>query len=152
MREIRLSRGLVALVDDCDFEWLSQWKWCAVNTARKGAPPRFYAVRVENERMILMHRQIMAPGDGLVVDHDDNDGLNNQRHNMAVCTQQVNCLNRHDGAPIRCAPPRVQTSKQKGVTWNKRQGRWVVQIKRKHVGVFTDEALAIEAAKAALEV
>ena len=29
MREISLSQGQVALVDDADYSWLSQWKWFA---------------------------------------------------------------------------------------------------------------------------
>jgi hypothetical protein len=28
-KEIELTQGKVALVDDEDFEWLSQWKWQA---------------------------------------------------------------------------------------------------------------------------
>ena len=29
MRRIPLTRGQVAIVDDADYAWLSQWKWCA---------------------------------------------------------------------------------------------------------------------------
>ena len=32
MKEIPLTKGKVALVDDSDFEWLMQWKWSYAST------------------------------------------------------------------------------------------------------------------------
>jgi hypothetical protein len=29
MKELELTQGQVALVDDIDYDYLSQWKWCA---------------------------------------------------------------------------------------------------------------------------
>ena len=40
MKEIILTQGKVALVDDDDYEYLNQWKWQAVK-----APHTFYAAR-----------------------------------------------------------------------------------------------------------
>ena len=40
MKEIKLSQGKVTLVDDEDFEYLNQWKWCAM----KGNST-FYVIR-----------------------------------------------------------------------------------------------------------
>lgn len=61
MKEIPLTQGKVALVDDDDFEWLSQFKWYAVKFGRT-----FYAVRQAprvngKQRKIWMHREVLGP-------------------------------------------------------------------------------------------
>ena len=40
MKQIPLTQGKFALVDDEDFEYLNQFKWCALKR-----PHTFYAVR-----------------------------------------------------------------------------------------------------------
>lgn len=59
MKEIQLTQGMVALVDDEDFEYLNNWKWCAdksINT--------FYARRTQHipkpKQRIKMHRLILV--------------------------------------------------------------------------------------------
>lgn len=96
MRTIPLTRGYFARVDDCDFDWLAQWKWCAfVNNCANNV---VYAVRgrrvddIENTSLIYMHRVILDAG-CMVVDHIDHDGLNNQRSNLRLATIQLNSAN-----------------------------------------------------------
>jgi len=95
MKEIPLTKGYVALVDDEDYPYLSQFKWC-VSGARAG---RAYAVRhtsrVNGKRKLLsMHRIVMeAPSDKLV-DHRDGNSLNNQKCNLRICSQAQNLRNR----------------------------------------------------------
>lgn len=156
-RLIPLTRGLFATVDASDYDWLMQWKWSASRQGRKGTKrPKWRAVRVvaENgkQRTILMHRQIAGPNENEVVDHDDGNSLNNRRGNLITCTQYRNCQNRNPDVGVVHAEPRVTSSRQKGVTWNRRQKMWVVQVKRRHIGCFDNETLAVEAAKAALGV
>ena len=60
-RFIPLSKGQVAIVDAADFDWLSQWKWCAMWSERTNS---FYAVRSTprvngKQKMLRMHREIM---------------------------------------------------------------------------------------------
>jgi hypothetical protein len=87
MREIHLNRGLVALVDDVDFERVSAHRWYAVNTGTKDKP-RYYVQRSKwkagtNETMYL-HRFIANDPESMDVGFHDGNGLNNQRSNLKI--------------------------------------------------------------------
>jgi hypothetical protein len=89
MKEIKLNNGMVAMVDDADYEWLNQWKWRAL----KGRST-YYACRGGGcGGHVYMHRLIMDAPKGMDVDHMDSNGLNNQRGNMRVCTRSQNIQN-----------------------------------------------------------
>lgn len=99
MKLLKLSKGYFARVDDADFDWASQWKWSALVTGRKQIV--VYAIRTRSKveiatapgpRMVLMHRALLNAVGG-VVDHEDGDGLNNQRHNIRAATQKMNSAN-----------------------------------------------------------
>ena len=135
---IPLSRGLFATVDDEDFDYLNQWKWSASLQGRKRCVnPKFRAVRVEEGRTILMHREIMKARRGKTVDHRDRNPLNNQRANLRVCTQKKNTLN--GGAHIGSG------SRFKGVCFHKGGQKWMASFKGQYIGLFVTE---IEAARA----
>lgn len=146
MKQIPLTRGQLALVDDADFEAMSAFKWYATKIGNT-----FYAVRVvtgENgkRKMIYMHRLIIgAACDGLQVDHADMNGLNNQRDNLRACTRSENQRNR--------STDRNNTSGFKGVSWDKNRGKWRAYIrlngKERHLGRFADAAEAYAARCAA---
>lgn len=87
-KTIELSRGMVALVDAADFDWLSQWSWCAVPASDGGT---FYAQRSGNRRM---HNAIMLPQRGQLVDHINRNGLDNRRSNLRLCSFRQNMANR----------------------------------------------------------
>lgn len=88
MKEIALSRGLVALVDDADFDYVSQFKWTAMP-----CPNTTYAKRLVNDRTILLHRFIMGAEKGRFVDHINHNGLDNRRENLRFVTTLENNLN-----------------------------------------------------------
>jgi hypothetical protein len=121
-REISLSQGKVAIVDADDYNLLSQWKWCLA-----GREKYKYAVRVENKKVIFMHRIIMKTPVGFVVDHLDHNGLNNQKVNLRNCTQSQNTQN-------------MIRSKYQGVSWNIKEQKFTSKIgvkrKRFHLGYF----------------
>src|ERR1700752_5302510 len=91
MKEIQLTQGKVALIDDEDFELVSQFKW----HADRKTGGRWYAKRQVGRENIFMHRFILGLPVGHVpqTDHRDNDGLNNQRYNLRVSTSSQNGAN-----------------------------------------------------------
>lgn len=86
MREITLTKGLVTKVDDCDYAWLSKWKWHAKKGHLTHYACRNSALGEYPKRItISMHKEIMArmrPHSVTEVDHRDRDGLNNCRSNL----------------------------------------------------------------------
>ena len=139
-REIPLTQGRVALVDDADYEWLSQWKWCyaagyAVRSIRNpDGKPR--------QKHIKMHRLIAGAKDGEWVDHRNLNTLDNQRHNLRCCTITESQRNRGKQVnQVRTKYNRAPASQYKGVF--KGDNAWRVRIcvngKRINIGSFTSE-------------
>lgn len=137
MKEIKLTRGQVALVDDKDFNWLNQWKW----HIRKGrSDKKWYAthtIRIGMKyKVILMHRFILGLTDSKIqCDHKDGDSLNNQRSNLRSATNTQNQQNKKKR--------QYCSSKYKGVTWCKDHQKWRVRIiidrKPLTIGYFCEE-------------
>jgi len=130
VRRIPLGDGQHAIVNAADYEWLRQWTWhlhCG------------YAMRNEKHKNIYMHRQIMRPRPGMIVDHINHHRADNRRVNLRVCSSGDNSYNRSKRAGA--------VSRFKGVTW--RRGKWFVKIVRRGVlmysASFDDE---VEAARA----
>jgi hypothetical protein len=91
MKEIPLTQGKIALVDDWNYDWLSKYKWYADRHRQ-----RYYARTNSIYKGAYMHRLIMKPSTGLEVDHLDKNGLNCQESNMRNCTRSVNAQNQRD--------------------------------------------------------
>jgi len=143
MKKIPLTRGMVALVDDTDYEWLNNWKWYAMHNHNT-----FYAVHnirvTKNEQAkVGMHRLILElhRGNKLQADHIDGNGLNNQRSNLRICTGAQN--RRSQRSQMGC------TSRYKGVCWHHHKRKWNSRIsvnrKRMHLGYFSSEKTAAAA-------
>ena len=143
MKEIKLSQGLVALVDDADYDYLNQWRWYAGESCNTFYVQRNQWLRDSKKcRTVKMHRLIVGVTDpSVLVDHKDGDGLNNQRSNLRVCTRQQNNKNRRAVG--------VGSSGFKGVGFHSRDKVWWATIgsegKDFYLGSFKTE---IEAAKA----
>lgn len=149
MREIPLTRGLIALVDDEDYEWLSQWKWHVDedNYVKRNVTT---STKPRRQTRVLMHREILGlkSDDSREGDHENLNRLDNQRSNLRICTRSQNEFNK--------GPRKDCKSGYRAVNFYKRTGRWVARIqvegKRKYLGSYpTPEEAHAAYAKAARE-
>ena len=120
MKEIQLTQGKVALVDDADYEYLNRFKWHVCKDANN-----FYAYRNiknlnGNYEKISMHRFIMKPNKGYVVDHINHSTLDNQKGNLRICTHSQNLMNRNKTVK--------NLSGYNGVIHWKRNNTWKAEI------------------------
>ncbi len=136
MKEIPLTQGLVAMVDDEDYPLLSQFKWHAmVKDHTSYAMRRVRSVK-GRQKPVLMHRVIMSAEPGVEIDHKDGNGLNNMRANLRPCTRHQNARNVRGWG----------TSKFKGVSWYPKYQKWrsVIYPDKKQIllGYFPSETEA----------
>jgi len=129
-KQIPLGRGMFALVDDEDYDRLSQWRWSAV----RGKGDNFYASRAAPRELPSgkmgstsrqMQREILDP-DRLVpgsrkVDHINRNGLDNRRENLRWASNSLNTLNRVD--------PRTNKTGYRGVYFDSRKRSYWIRLK-----------------------
>jgi len=132
-KEIELTKGMVALVDDDMYDYLMQWSWYV----QKGWDT-YYAVRREDGKTILMHIVVSRASSDLFVDHINGNGLDNRRENLRVCTNAENGRNRKKQTN--------NTSGFVGVCRIKKSGRYGTKIgidgKYLYLGSYEDAAEA----------
>lgn len=121
------------IVDDCDFEYLNQFRWCLSNG---------YAMRTkrinDKSTKIRMHREI-AERMGLdmsnTIDHKDRVKLNNRRNNLRPATRHQQSVNRGKQCNNKLGI--------KGVSWHKQRKKFQAYIringKNKFLGYFDDK-------------
>lgn len=146
MKEIQITQGMKALIDDDDYESVSRYKWYRVRPAKSRTLNYAAAKNYPDggRSTLLMHRLIINAPKGVVVDHIDGDGLNNQKTNLRLCTQGQNNFNSRIN--------KTNTSGFIGVCpHGKNSYRAYISINNKtiHIGNFKDPK---EAAKARNEV
>lgn len=149
MKKIDVKNGLFALVDDEDYEYLSQFKWKA---KRKNGEKTFYVSRyyrvgdrkLGKKKQVLMHREILGLTDPKdFADHINHNGLDNRRINLRKCTISENNKN--------TSAKKNGTSKYLGVASHLNK-YWVVNINHNKVRMktfrypYTNEG-EVEAAK-----
>lgn len=77
------------LIDIEDIDLVKQYRWRASNYNKPYA-----RCGINKNKTIQMHRLIMKPENGLVVDHINHNRLDNRKSNLRVCTYSQNAMNR----------------------------------------------------------
>jgi len=147
MKEIRLTQGEVALIDDGDSELVSKYKWCAMKQRNTFVAKR--GIRVDKKhRTIYMHNFIMGYKNCFEIDHINHNGLDNRRANLRRVTKAQNQYNKQ--------PKHGCSSKYKGVTFERKSDMWQAQIQYKGINKYlgkysTPEEAALVYNKAAIK-
>lgn len=132
LREVPLSNGETAYVDESDVKLVSSYSW---SRAKHGGAVAYAGGGRANAKLIYMHRLIMDAPDSTLVDHRNRNTLDNRRSNLRIATRQQNAANMDRGSAL------------KGVTRSRK--KWVAQIgiggTTHYLGVFDT---AEEAARA----
>lgn len=129
MREIVLSKGKVAFVDNDDYERLSEFKWCynnyAIRTVHKG----------KTAKRIIMHRSILGLDNApefTYVDHINGNKLDNRKVNLRIANHTTNGQNRKNSVK--------NTTGFKGVHFVARLGKFYATLridrKKTYLGAF----------------
>lgn len=135
MKTINLNKGFVTLVDDEDYDFLNKFKWRVACYNHTNYARRTLWIKGENKSISLhMHRVIINPPKGMQVDHIDHNGLNNQKHNLRICSEQQNHRNKK---PL---------GKYIGISWVKEYQKWrsYISINGKQIwlGAYSDAETA----------
>lgn len=141
MKIINLTKNQIALIDDEDYDLVSQYRWYAAKKRNTWyAATTIWGNGKDTKQYLLMHRLIAKPTGKSIVDHIDRNGLNNQKNNLRICTNSLNLRN--------CPRTRQGRSGYRGVTSLPRD-RWLARInhdgKHLRIGMYTDKEEAARA-------
>jgi len=127
MKEIKLSKGHSALVDEEDYERINQFKWSHAYG---------YAIRTVREnginKTIFMHHEVIERMPGLQTDHANRNGLDNQKANLRYATESQNKANRGKREGTISGYTGVYFEKK----INKWRARYQANKSRKTIGYF----------------
>ena len=131
VKRIKLRSGEETIIDDDDFDAVTQWKW---SLNQNGYAYRAYRYGGKIKEVFL-HRFINKTPKGKQTDHVNGVKLDNRKKNLRSATSKENMAN-------RCSV-KGSSSRFKGVSLFKRNGKWTAQIradgKLKYLGLFNKE-------------
>ena len=129
--QIPLTGDTVALVDVADYAHLKDFNWFV---SKDGYAVGFIPDGAGKFKLQYMHRLILHPAQGELVDHINGNTLDNRRTNLRIATPQQNMQSRKV-----CS--RSETG-LKGVGWHKARRKYHARIQlqgmRYHLGFFLD--------------
>lgn len=139
MKRIPLTKGAFALVDDKDYDELSRHRWHLSSTGY--ACRSVHIIGTRRHKTVWLHRLLLEVRNStILVDHINQDKLDNRRANLRICTKAQNGSNR--------GMTRANTSGFKGVTKHPGKGckGWIAQVraggKNYYLGYFPTPELA----------
>lgn len=121
---IILIKGISVLVDDCDVVRVLGRSWQITGSKERiYFQNRYWDKNEKKYHTMQLHRFILgnALPVGMVVDHIDNNTLNNQKSNLRICSPTENAWNA--GKSIS------NTSGFKGVTFHAQTNKWRAVIR-----------------------
>lgn len=112
-----LTQGMEAIIDPSEFERTKDITW-RVHRGYK----TWYAVSGGcGKPLVQLHRLIMCAPDDAEIDHKNHNGLDNRRCNLRIAIGSQNQRNRRKY--------KKGTSRFLGVSLNRKENKWVAQIK-----------------------
>lgn len=135
----RQGLGLVAIIDAEDEPLTRGYLWRAERGQSKSTWYAVANIEKGSRKTIKLHRLVMNAPDGVMVDHENHDGLDCRKSNLRTATPTQNQAN-------RVKNPGATTSRFKGVSWNRETERWRARLtvsgKCLWIGAFSDEVEA----------
>lgn len=138
LKEISLTQGKIALVDDVDFDCVNKHRWAARKSRHL-----YYAQSKIDGKNVSLHAFLLNPPSNVDIDHIDGNGLNNQRSNLRICSHMENMANQKRHSDSK--------SPFKGIWRAAHCDRWAAQLvfngKKVYLGVYknpADAALAYD--------
>jgi len=120
-----------SLIDIEDMEYVKEYRWCIRS---KG-----YVGRVENKKLILLHRKLINCECKVIVDHINKDKLDNRKSNLRICNLQNSIFNSS-----------IKSNNNSGITgvgWDSKCKKWRARIsinrKLASLGFFENKSDAI---------
>ena len=148
MKYIKLNKGQTAIIDDEDFEYLSQFKWHAdfMKNTQSFRAVRNNWINGKNSH-VKMHREIMGNPTGKQIDHINHNSLDNRKVNLRIVTGSQNQMNRKI--------QKNNTSGYPGISFHKPTNSWnpTIKVNNKVISLkyFKTLSDAIEVRRAAEE-
>ena len=106
--------------DEEDWDLIKNYHW----NIEKGNRTYYAQGKINRKTLIRMHRLVLKmKNPKILIDHINNNGLDNHKTNLRLCTCAQNTIN--------SIPGKNNTSGYKGVHWNKRRKKWVAKIQKK---------------------
>jgi hypothetical protein len=141
METIALTQGERSIIDGVDRQWISEHRWYAVKQRKRRDCYAERKITISGKRAhIFLHQAVWEMHNGPIpagmeIDHINGNGLDNRLRNLRLATRSQNMYNRRKLT--------TTSSKFKGVSYAKREGRWVAYIRqnrsRIHLGYFETE-------------